>query len=249
MAIERSELTWNYKPTDLLELPYESERGEVKLRVANGIAVVILPGTQPDGSEEKELHEWVRLVLTVRALQVTRVFTLDDHPSVIEIDEKGRRHAYLRATAGAVTVAAGQLEFIQTDAFGRIVRDSRKERQEAQKNELSDLSAKALNHPIVGHLLKSFLAALSEPSVEFVRLYEVRDSLSAFYGNEQRARLSLGITKSEWSDFGRLANDEPVREGRHNGKHSDSLRSATADERAFMRRVAGQWIRKFASTL
>lgn len=174
MAIERSELTWNYKPTDLLELPYESERGEVKLRVANGIAVVILPGTQPDGSEEKELHEWVRLVLTVRALQVTRVFTLDDHPSVIEIDEKGRRHAYLRATAGAVTVAAGQLEFIQTDAFGRIVRDSRKERQEAQKNELSDLSAKALNHPIVGHLLKSFLAALSEPSVEFVRLYEVR---------------------------------------------------------------------------
>jgi hypothetical protein len=46
-----------------------------------------------------------------------------------------------------------------------------------------------------------------------------------------------------------MANDEPVVEGRHRGKSLGPLRNATTDERARMRALAEDWIRKFAATL
>jgi hypothetical protein len=248
MAPERTELKWMYEPVNLFETEYESARGGAKLRVSEGEAVVTVPGPKPDVATERELRKWVEAVLKVRGLQASRAATLAEDPAIIEF-ENGRRNIFVRARAGVFVVDAGQVDMIHTDAGGQMIRDTKTERRAVHRAELDDLSAKAEKSPILGHLLDSFTAALREPAVEFVRIYEIRDALSVLYGSEREAKRKLGISNSDWSEFGRLANDAPVLEGRHNGKHAEALRPATSEERATMRRLAEDWIRKFATGL
>jgi len=56
-----------------------------------------MPGRQPGDAEERDLYQWVRTVLTVRALQAKRTFALSDNLSVVEFDEEGRQRNNLRA--------------------------------------------------------------------------------------------------------------------------------------------------------
>ncbi len=45
----------------------------------------------------------------------------------------------------------------------------------------------------------------------FIDLYKVRELLKMIYGNEQATRSTLGISKSDWSFFGRMLNQSDVR--------------------------------------
>ena len=97
-------------------------------------------------------------------------------------------------------------------------------------------------------MLESFSTALNEPDSEFVRLYQIRDALVKRFGSERDAKEALGISTSDWKFFGQMANDEPV--GRSaSWEESRPLRNVTTDERARMRAVAEDWIRKFAAML
>lgn len=82
-----------------------------------------------------------------------------------------------------------------------------------------------------------------------VHLYEIRDSLSDRFGGGKRVEQELGISAAEWSDFGKLANNEPVREGRHRGKDLGILRNATIDELARARKFAKNLILKYLKLL
>lgn len=59
----------------------------------------------------------------------------------------------------------------------------------------------------------------------------------------------IGISASEWSQFGKLANDEPVREGRHRGKNIGPLRNATADELNTARKFTKKLILEYLKLL
>jgi len=97
--------------------------------------------------------------------------------------------------------------------------------------------------------LLSYETALADPENALVHLYEVRDAVVTHFGSETNTRKVLGVSKTQWSDFGRLANDEPVREGRHRGKHSDLLRSATHKELEVAFIFAGELIRSLVHAL
>jgi hypothetical protein len=73
-------------------------------------------------------------------------------------------------------------------------------------------------------------------------LYEIRDALSIKFGGERNTCSILNVSKNEWSRFGRLANDEPLYEGRHRGENVGQLRHATESELAEVRGIARQMI-------
>lgn len=93
---------------------------------------------------------------------------------------------------------------------------------------------------MVDSLLASHIAAFNDPDNELVYPYELRDALAKKFGSESQAQV-LSISSSQWSQFGRLANNEPVSQGRHRGKFLSELRSATDQElteaRLFERRL------------
>jgi hypothetical protein len=68
------------------------------------------------------------------------------------------------------------------------------------------------------------------------------------YVGDVEARQKLRITKTDWSRLGELANDAPLKEGRHRGGHSE-LRHATAAELDQARKIARCLIEEFANQL
>ena len=87
-------------------------------------------------------------------------------------------------------------------------------------------------------LLNSYAAAVKDPDNELVHLYELREAVVAKFGGEGAARRALGVSSANWSRHGRLANDEPLKQGRHRGKKVGNLRDATEGELNEARSIA-----------
>lgn len=86
---------------------------------------------------------------------------------------------------------------------------------------MADLIEKYRGDTLVGSLLNSYEAAINDPANELIHLYEIRDALVAKFGKEKAAKQTLGINKDQWDIIGRVANSEPLRQGRHRGKNAD----------------------------
>ena len=98
-------------------------------------------------------------------------------------------------------------------------------------------------------MLQSYSWAVSFPDDELVYLYEIRDAATEPYGKQVAARNALGISKTDWDKLGSLANNEPLRQGRHRGSQTADLRNATEDELEEARRIAREIISGLAKTL
>ena len=59
---------------------------------------------------------------------------------------------------------------------------------------------------------------------------------------QREVRPVLNISKNEWSRFGKLANDEPLYEGRHRGENVGQLRHAAESELEEARTIARKMI-------
>jgi hypothetical protein len=101
----------------------------------------------------------------------------------------------------------------------------------------------------------SYVKAMQDPADELVHLFEIREAAWKHFGKKEAAvQKAFGIDKSKWRDFGwselgRLANDAPLRQGRHRGKHANQLRDATPEELAEARTIARRFIEAFAATI
>jgi hypothetical protein len=98
-------------------------------------------------------------------------------------------------------------------------------------------------------MLKSYDDAVNDPGNELVHLYEIRDSTAKHFGGESIARNVLNISGSRWSKLGRLANDEPLKQGRHRGKNPGALRDATEEELREARKIARELVVAYLSYL
>ena len=98
-------------------------------------------------------------------------------------------------------------------------------------------------------LLRSNDAAVRDPGNELVHLYEIRDALSVEFGGHKQARSRLGISSADWSRFGLLCNNEPLRQGRHRGNTGAALRDATDSELMDARRIARDMVEAYLSHL
>jgi hypothetical protein len=94
-------------------------------------------------------------------------------------------------------------------------------------------------------MLESYGRSLDDPEHALFHLYEIRDAARTHFNGDDVRRRRLAIPRTDWSDLGRLANDEPPIEGRHRGRHS-ALRNATQGELAAAREVARIIIEAFA---
>jgi len=95
-------------------------------------------------------------------------------------------------------------------------------------------------------MLESYSRAVTDPEDELVHLYEIRDAAAKHFGNDQAAIKALGLNPSDWRDLGELANNAPLKEGRHRGRQSTARRAATEEELTRARVTGRQIIENFA---
>lgn len=169
-------------------------------------------------------------------------------PTVRQVRQDGVTHYILSVDSGTIKLTCESADLKVTDAAGNVIRDTRQERID-RRMELARKAAAHITDPTVNSVLRSYSAAVNDPSNELIHLYEIRDAMSAHFGGEIAARAALGVSSSEWSRLGHLANDEPIAQGRHRGKQLGALRAATPEELEEARLLARKMIDRFLISL
>jgi hypothetical protein len=245
---ERTELEFTYEPADFFEAPYRSETAEYDLLFEEGAAVATLRSAQNpvDAVLEKKVATHIQNILLARQLQVRCTYKLQG-PRISQYGA-GKKDVAIRIGSDDIVAIGDHADHTVTDPAGHIIRDTRAQRIAEESAALDLLAPGPLRSPTLRGILESYSRSISDPGDELVHLYEVRDALSAHYGNEVNARTALGITKGEWGVLGLLANVEPLEEGRHRGKQP-VRRPATQAELEKARRIVRHWIMAFAQKL
>jgi hypothetical protein len=111
-----------------------------------------------------------------------RQYTLSTH-RIVRTRQDGTQLVKVSLTE-SVRVGIG-FEAVLRDMDGNIKIDTRAERVRA-KRELAARVTMHLKNPLVVSLIESHRAAVDEPHIELIRLYEIRDALAKHFGKKTR---------------------------------------------------------------
>jgi len=248
MATEKTELSWRYSPTDFFEAPYHWQTDDYTLVADAGTVLVTLrtPSDPIDAGLHNRITKQVEGLFPLRQLLVHRAPFKLNAAGVYQHHSDGTRSISVNAEGGEFLSLVGQGDFVIRNASGAVVQDTKAERIKDHAKLMDSLMPKLAGSATLNALLESYNAAVNDPANELVHLYEIRDALVEDYGGDAEARRKLQVTEKEWKRLGYLANDAPLKEGRHRGKHS-KLRHATAAELDEARKIARHLIEAFAN--
>ena len=230
---------WSFTPPDYFEVPIEIVRDDYTLTITHGKVDARLDSTayEANPSIRQTLQDGLNdrflgvQLLTHRAYELSRSTMTRVHPD-------GRKDVFLEVEPARIAIAGHPVDLQVRDKDGNIIADSKRDRIE-KKRSLADLvSTYRASDVTLASLLRSHDAAVRDPNNELAHLYEIRDALSVKFGGDKEARSALGISSADWSKFGLLCNNEPLRQGRHRGKIGAALRDATESELVEARQIA-----------
>jgi hypothetical protein len=236
-------LEWSYTPPHYFEGTVPTNRGLYELEIQDGRIKATFPATFYDndpGIPEVIYRDVNDMFMGIQVVShepynLSRYAIYRDYPD-------GRRDATIIPNTILNTSVLFPPDIQVRDADGNVVFDSKQDRIQ-EKLRVAELSSKyRKSNPVVASIFSSYDAAVDDPDNELVHLYEVRDALVHEFGNEKAVQSTLGITPADWSRFGRPANADPLRQGRHTGKNPGQLRDATAEELQEARRIVKQMI-------
>jgi hypothetical protein len=247
-------LQWQFSPRTYFEEPRQIPHSGCIITIADGKVEARFDASvyDQDPSIREPLHNTVVSLFRGAQLVNQKPYQLSPNPTIIRLASDGSRGVSVEVawTAGIVLgCAVGCAVDIQVlDKDGKVVRDSRQERI-AKRNGLADLAERHAKDPVALNLLKSFDTAMNDPPNELIHLYEIRDALKTKFGGDGTTPAALSISRRKWSRFGKLADDEPLKQGRHRGIHASALRDATNSELNEARDIARGMIEAYLQYL
>ena len=224
-------LEWKFSPPGYFEEPIYIKRDDYVMTISNGTVEARIRPEIYD--RDQGMRDRLHSSLNDRFLGV-QLFSHKPYElskaSMYRLHPDGRKDITVFPDPIAVTVSLGEADIIVEDRDGNVVSDSRRERIR-KKQQLSELTEKYDQKDLVfASVVRSYNEAVNHPENELVYLYEICDAMVKCFGCGSAARRVLGISRKDWSRLGKLANDEPLKQGRHRGKNLGALRDATEGE-------------------
>ncbi|MFC2142631.1 hypothetical protein ACFLR7_06835 [Acidobacteriota bacterium] len=243
-------LEWIFTPPDYFEEPFRVDRDNYEMTIENGKVEARMEAQYYDSEPDLwiKLHESLYARFLVAQILNAKPFELPT-PNMIRILPDGKRHRRMFADSGEYKLHGQPIDFRHTAANGDVLSDTRRERIEKRES-LSELVEKHREgNATLQSLLNSLQSSVLDRDNELIHLYEVREALAKKLGGEDEICSTLGISKKEWSELGRLANYEPLKQGRHRGNHASEMRDATEDELIKARRISQTLLEKYLDYL
>jgi hypothetical protein len=232
-------LEWKFSPPDYFEEPIHIKRDDYVMTISNGTVEARI---RPEIYDKHQgMRDRLHSSLNDRFLGV-QLFSHKPYElskaSMYRLHPDGRKDITIFPEPIVITVSMGEPAILVTDTDGNVISDSRHERFQ-KKQALAELAEKYRQQdPLVASVLHSYNEAVNDPDNELVHLYEIRDAMAKHFGGESAAQRVLGISGKQWSRLGKVANDEPLKQGRHRGKNLGALRDATEGELREARSIA-----------
>lgn len=232
-------LEWKFSPLDYFEESIQINRDDYVMSIDKGTVEARIRPEVYD--KDQNMRDKLTAALNDRFLGV-QLFSHKTYElskaSMYRLHPDGRRDVTMFLEPGVLKVTGKGIDFTLNDKDGNVIRDSKRERIQ-KKQEFAELAEKyRQRNTLVASMLQSYNNAVNDPDNELVHLYEIRESLAKQFGGESAALNILGIGRNQWRLLGKLANDEPLRQGRHRGKNPGVLRNATDEELSTARSIA-----------
>jgi hypothetical protein len=241
---ETVEIQWFYTPVDFFEEKVVRDCGDYTFEIAGGRITARMSAAfyKPGPDFQHALTEELRSYFSVWQL---------DRPAAFEIHEGGVDRLWpdgliistLAPQECFQAQTADQVDLVQMDSTGAIVRDTRRERIEAMKKR-AEFRLRHASDPTTRRMLKGHAASLAKPDEELFCLYEIWDALMDKFGGRDNALNVLDISPETKTRFYDLTCNFPLRQGRQRGLH-DTLRDATAEELDEARRIAQDMMERY----
>ena len=234
-------IQWSFTPANYFEKPLtiRDELYELTIEDGKAIAEIADHAGDPRLTLKEKIHNKLKARFAGAQLISHRSFQLSE-PSLTNISHKGT-NVYPETLELTMTMSC-EMDFVHKDKDGNILFDSKSQRMK-NKQVVGELAEKySETNLVVKGLLASYTAAVNDPSNELVHLYEIRDSLPKEFGGKNAAIAALHISNKEWQELGRLANDAPLKQGRHRGNKISRLRNATKEELESARKYASNML-------
>ncbi|HLF62770.1 MAG TPA: hypothetical protein VI603_03420 [Saprospiraceae bacterium] len=248
MTITKTTISWEYHPSDFLEISHQFQYLIYSLIFDRGLACATLsdPSHEIPIAIQKEIKEKVLHILKAQMLIKHKHYEIGEQKITQHYDNGRVLNSYTVAfEPGVYELKGSPVEFMIKDASGRIIKDSRSERI-AEEKEFIQILASAKIHELLDKMLTSYSAAISDPANELIHLYELEDGLNRYFGDKQETIRQLGFSKERFDRLHKLCNDVPLSEGRHRGSKTN-LRHATDEELFEARTIARDLILAFSS--
>lgn len=223
-------LEWKYSPLDYFESKIEIKEDDFTMIIADGKAEAKIDSVVYDltPSMSETLHDMLNSRFLGVQLCNHKGYILSS-PDTVHVHTDGHKNRFVGLKGSIVCKCNVKVDIKVCDKDGNVVADSKRSRIE-KMNGIADLVSKHRKDAALMSLLRSHDASLRDPDNRLVHLYEIRDALCQKFGHEDAVRSELNIPRSKLSRFGKLCNEEPLRQGRHRGKKYETLRDATAAE-------------------
>lgn len=222
-------IEWTYSPAGFFEEPIQiaHEHCELSIRTGKIIAKIDPAYGDPRPTLQDQLHAELINRFVGTQLVSAKPFKLSP-ASIYNEKPGGGRNVFI--TVESIVATASVCADIQIRGKdGTVIWDPRRERIK-QMRSLGDLAAKhGSTDRVASKILQSYRNAIDDPDNSLVHLYEIADALAKHFGTVEEAKRKLNIRR-EWKCLGKLANDEPLRQGRHRGRMLPGLRDATKAE-------------------
>ena len=224
-------LEWTYTPMNYLEEPISISfnGGTLQIEQGSALATVAPQAYQADATMRDQLTGKIESRLRAVQIMTHKKFELSK-ASRTDILKDGKKHHYLEVDSVVMTMTMGSVDLVVKDKAGNIVSDTKRERLNKQEWYAMLIEKFRSSDAILGQMLQSYQASVSDPDNELVHLYEIRDSLASNFGSKKSAVSQLNISNKQWNVIGELANHSPLKQGRHRGKSVGSLRDAEVTE-------------------
>lgn len=232
-----------YSPNNFFDEEYSTSLPTYDLHFSNGnINIVFKNEIIVNMEKHDEVKADIELILKIRAMQNRRTFNVKE---LVFYTQKGTVDAISFFGKCSVKIE-DSVSFTLRDKNGNI-KYSKEDRISSERL-LSSLLTKHIGNTMVKKLISSYYSAIDDDSNLFIYLYEIRDALANNLGGKDNTTKILGISKNDWDSFGKLANNEPIEEGRHRGKSMNVL-PATQEQKQKAFSIALDMIIKYVNYL
>jgi len=237
---------WTYSPADYFEEPREVSHEDYNLIVKDGKAEA---RTSRDPRPELCEQLGAKLEFRFQGVQLVshKPYELST-PSVSCHHANGERDLFVEVSNGIGI--SNHVDRTVTDANGTVVADTQAERIQ-RKRFLGDLAVKHCpSDPLARELLLHYGKAMNDRDHFLVHLYDITEALKRHFSGQQRARAELQMTKAQWSELRKLANDPGLRQGRHRACAEPSkFRNAAKHEWDTAMNIAAEIVEKYLKYL
>lgn len=224
-------IDWAYEPKDFFEEKCSVAFADGSIAIEDGLAIGEFGGSYyADASNFRDAaHAQLEAAFLAQQVHAKRPYSLKGSSIALKHADGRQDISVFFAETLSISFAISSADFVHFDGNGNVVQDTKADRLKEQAQFREDVARLLPSDPTLRRMLQSFRNALNDRENLLIHLFEIREALGSALGGEKAVRETVGVTERDWRKFGVLANNAPLLEGRHRGKHSD-LRAATQAE-------------------